>query len=230
MAIQNTIVIIDDEAQIRKILSITLEAADYKVIESSKGKDGVIAVANYHPQIVILDLGLPDEDGFSVLKEIRSWSNIPIIILSVRNSEESIVKALDLGADDYITKPFNSSELLARIRANIRRTQQSDNETSLTNGKLKIDFVQRIVYKNNKELKLTNTEYLLLSLFIKNIDKVLTHNFVLKEIWGPSHTEDSQYLRVFIGQIRKKIEDDISQPKYIITSSGVGYRMKMLND
>ena len=145
MAIQNTIVIIDDEAQIRKILSITLEAADYKVIESSKGKDGVIAVANYHPQIVILDLGLPDEDGFSVLKEIRSWSNIPIIILSVRNSEESIVKALDLGADDYITKPFNSSELLARIRANIRRTQQSDNEISLTNGKLKIDFVLDLI-------------------------------------------------------------------------------------
>ncbi len=230
MAIQNTIVIIDDEAQIRKILSITLEAADYKVVESSKGKDGIVAVANYHPQLVILDLGLPDEDGFSVLKEIRSWSTVPIIILSVRNSEENIVKALDLGADDYITKPFNSSELLARIRANIRRTQQSDNETSLTNGKLKIDFVQRIVYKNNKELKLTNTEYLLLSLFIKNIDKVLTHNFVLKEIWGPSHTEDSQYLRVFIGQIRKKIEDDISQPKYIITASGVGYRMKLLNN
>jgi len=230
MAIQNTIVIIDDEAQIRKILSITLEAADYKIIESSKGKDGIIAVANYHPQLVILDLGLPDEDGFSVLKEIRSWSSVPVIILSVRNSEENIVKALDLGADDYITKPFNSAELLARIRANIRRTQQPENETSLTNGKLKIDFVQRVIYRNNKELKLTNTEYLLLSLFFKNLDKVLTHNFVLKEIWGPSHTEDSQYLRVFIGQIRKKIEDDISQPKYIITASGVGYRMKLLSN
>ena len=230
MAIQNTIVIIDDEAQIRKILSITLEAADYKIIESSKGKDGIIAVANYHPQLVILDLGLPDEDGFSVLKEIRSWSSVPVIILSVRNSEENIVKALDLGADDYITKPFNSAELLARIRANIRRTQQPENETALTNGKLKIDFVQRIIYRNNKELKLTNTEYLLLSLFFKNLDKVLTHNFVLKEIWGPSHSEDSQYLRVFIGQIRKKIEDDISQPKYIITASGVGYRMKSLNN
>jgi two-component system, OmpR family, KDP operon response regulator KdpE len=230
MAIQNTIVIIDDEVQIRKILSLTLEAAEYKIIETSKGKDGIVAVANYHPQLVILDLGLPDEDGLSVLKEIRSWSNVPVIILSVRNSEEYIVKALDLGADDYITKPFNSSELLARIRANIRRTQQPDNEASLLNGKLKIDFVQRIVYKNNKELKLTNTEYLLLSLFFKNFDKVLTHNFVLKEIWGPSHTEDSQYLRVFIGQIRKKIEDDFSHPKYIITASGVGYRMKLLNN
>jgi two-component system, OmpR family, KDP operon response regulator KdpE len=226
MATQNTIIIIDDEAQIRKILSITLEAADFKIIEAAKGKDGIVAVANYHPQLVILDLGLPDESGFFVLKEIRSWSNVPVIILSVKNSEEDIVKALDLGADDYITKPFNSSELLARIRANIRRTQQLDDKASVTNGKLKIDLAQRIIYRNDKELKLTNTEYLLLSLFFKNIDKTLTHNFILKEIWGPSHTEDSQYLRVFIGQIRKKIEDDTAQPKYIVTASGVGYRMK----
>ncbi len=225
MAIPNTVVIIDDESQIRKILSITLEAEDYKVIEASKGKDGIVAVANNHPQLVILDLGLPDKDGFSVLSEIRTWSSVPVIILSVRNSEEDIVKALDLGADDYITKPFNTSELLARIRANIRRNQQSDNEGSVINGNLKIDFVKRIVYKKNKELKLTNTEYLLLFMFFKNIDRVLTHNFLLKEVWGPTHAEDSQYLRVFIGQIRKKIEDDPSHPKYIVTDSGVGYRM-----
>lgn len=229
MGTKNVIVIIDDESQIRKILSITLEADNYKVIESSKGKDGIIAVANYHPQLVILDLGLPDEDGFSVLSEIRTWSSVPVIILSVRNSEEDIVKALDLGADDYITKPFNSSELLARIRANIRRTQNVENESFLINGELKIDFVKRVVYKKNNELKLTNTEYLLLFLLFKNIGKVLTHNYVLKEVWGPSHTEDSQYLRVFIGQIRKKIEDDVSRPKYIVTESGVGYRMKSLN-
>ena len=207
MAPQNCIVVIDDESQIRKILSITLEAEDYKVIEASKGKDGIIAVANFHPQLVILDLGLPDQDGFSVLKEIRTWSNVPVIILSVKSSEDDIVKALDLGADDYITKPFNTSELHARIRANIRRNQQIENEPFLVNGKLKIDFSKRIVLKGNKELKLTNTEYLLLNLFFKNVDKVLTHNFVLKEIWGPTHAEDSQYLRVFIGQIRKKIED-----------------------
>lgn len=226
MAAQNSIVVIDDESQIRKILSITLEAEEYKVIEAAKGKDGIVAVANNHPQLVILDLGLPDQDGFSVLKEIRTWSDVPVIILSVRNSEEDIVKALDLGADDYITKPFNTSELHARIRANIRRNQKVENENILVNGKLKIDFTKRIVYLNNKELKLTNTEYLLLFLFFKNIDKVLTHNFVLKEIWGPTHMEDSQYLRVFIGQIRKKIEDDASRPKYIITESGVGYRMR----
>jgi two-component system KDP operon response regulator KdpE len=229
MLTQNTIVVIDDEPQIRKILSITLEAEDFKVIEASKGKDGIVAVANYHPQLVILDLGLPDKDGFSVLSEIRTWSSVPVIILSVRDSEDSIVKALDLGADDYITKPFNSKELLARIRANIRRVQQVDNEGIIVNGNLKIDFVKRLVYKNNKELKLTNTEYLLLFIFFKNIDRVLTHNFLLKEIWGPTHSEDTQYLRVFIGQIRKKIEDDAAHPKYIITDSGVGYRMLAVN-
>lgn len=229
MPAQNTIIVIDDEPQIRRILKITLEAEDYKVIEAVKGKDGIAAVANYHSQLVILDLGLPDQDGLSVLKEIRSWSQVPVIILSVKRAEEDIVRALDLGADDYITKPFNTSELLARIRANIRRVQQPESETVSVNGKLKIDFIKRIIYKSNKELKLTNTEYLLLFLFFKNIDKVLTHNFVLKEIWGPSHTEDSQYLRVFIGQIRKKIEDDAARPKYIVTESGVGYRMKLIS-
>ena len=226
MTAQNTIVVIDDESQIRKILSITLEAQDYKVIEASKGKDGIIAVANYHPQLVILDLGLPDKDGFAVLSEIRTWTTVPIIILSVRDSEDNIVKALDLGADDYITKPFNSKELIARIRANIRRVQQVGNEETVANGNLKINFVKRLVYKNNKELKLTNTEYLLLFMFFKNIDRVLTHNFLLKEVWGPSHTEDTQYLRVFIGQLRKKIEDDYSKPEYIVTEAGVGYRMR----
>ena len=220
-----TIVVIDDEPQIRKILSITLEAQDYKVIQAARGKDGVIAVANYHPQLVILDLGLPDKDGFSVLSEIRTWSSVPVIILSVRDSQDSIVKALDLGADDYVTKPFNSQELLARIRANIRRDQNTGNEAIIDNGNLQIDFSKRIVCKNKIEIKLTNTEYLIMHLFFKNIDRILTHNFILKEIWGPSHTEDTQYLRVFIGQIRKKIEDDISNPKYIITDSAVGYRM-----
>ncbi len=226
MTAQNTIVVIDDESQIRKILTITLEAQDFKVIEAAKGKDGIIAVANYHPQLVILDLGLPDKDGFAVLSEIRTWTSVPVIILSVRESEDNIVKALDLGADDYITKPFNSKELMARIRANIRRVQQTGNEETVANGNLKIDFVKRLVYKNNTGLKLTNIEYLLLYMFFKNIDRVLTHNFLLKEVWGPTHTEDTQYLRVFIGQLRKKIEDDYSKPEYIVTEAGVGYRMK----
>lgn len=230
MTSQNTIVVIDDESQIRKILSITLGAEGFKVIDASKGKDGIIAVANNHPQLVILDLGLPDEDGFTVLREIRTWSNIPIIILSVRNSEDDIVKALDLGADDYVTKPFNTAELIARIRANIRRTQQPDSEPVVVNGDLKIDFSKRLIYKNDEELKVTNTEYMLLFLLFRNLDKVLTHNYLLKEIWGPVHSEDSQYLRVFIGQIRKKIEDDPAHPKYITTDSGVGYRMRLINN
>ena len=225
MATKNTILIIDDEPQIRKVLTIALDSVDFKVLEAESGNSGIVQTATNRPQLVILDLGLPDRDGLSVLKELRSWTDIPIIILSVRNSEEDIVKALDLGADDYITKPFNTKELLARIRANIRRVQVINNTSIVENGNLRIDFVKRLVYKNNVELKLTNFEYLLLQLFFKNIDRVLTHNFLLKEVWGPSHTEDTQYLRVFIGQLRKKIEDDAANPKYLVTDSGVGYRM-----
>jgi len=230
MTNQNTIIVIDDELQIRKILSITLGAQDYKVIEAASGKDGIVTIANYHPQLVILDLGLPDMDGFSVLKEIRTWSSVPVIILTVRDSEDSIVKALDLGADDYITKPFNTRELRARIRANIRRVQLVDSEAVVVNGNLKIDFVKRLVYKDYVELKLTNTEYMLLRVFFKNIDRILTHNFLLNEVWGPTHNENTQYLRVFMGHLRKKIEDDPSNPKYLITDSGVGYRMILLSN
>lgn len=229
MSVKNTIVIIDDEVQIRKILSIALESADYKVIEAENAKDGIVQVATNHPQLVILDLGLPDRDGLSVLKELRTWSKIPVIILSVKNSEEDIVQALDLGADDYLTKPFNTFELMARIRANIRRSIQVGESTIFTYGNLTIDLASRVVRKDDDELKLTNTEYLLLVLLSSNIDKVLTHRFILKEIWGPSAVENSQYLRVFIGQLRKKIEDDYSKPKYIVTESGVGYRMKSLS-
>ncbi|MCU0345098.1 MAG: response regulator [Ignavibacterium sp.] len=224
MSIKNTIVICDDEPQIRKILSISLESADYKVIDVENGRDAITQIATSHPQLVILDLGLPDRDGLSVLKEIRTWTSVPVIILSVKNSEEDIVKALDLGADDYLTKPFNTSELLARIRANIRRTIKGDTDTVFQNGDLVIDLSSRIVKKGNTEVKLTNTEYLLLVLLAKNADKVLTHRFILKEIWGPSAVENSQYLRVFIGQLRKKIEDDYSKPDLIVTESGVGYR------
>ena len=226
MIIKNTIVVCDDESQIRKILSISLESADYKFVEAENGKDAITQIATSHPQLVILDLGLPDRDGLSVLKEIRTWTSVPVIILSVKNSEEDIVKALDLGADDYLTKPFNTSELLARIRANIRRTITGDEETVFQNGDLVIDLASRIVKKANTEIKLTNTEYLLLVLLAKNTDKVLTHRYILKEIWGPSAVENSQYLRVFIGQLRKKIEDDYSNPGIILTESGVGYRMK----
>jgi two-component system KDP operon response regulator KdpE len=228
MSIKNTVVVCDDESQIRKILTISLESADYKVVEAENGKEAITQIATSHPQLVILDLGLPDRDGLTVLKEIRTWTTVPVIILSVKNSEEDIVKALDLGADDYLTKPFNTSELLARIRANIRRTLHDDEDTVFQNGDLIIDLAARVVKKENTEIKLTNTEYLLLVLLAKNTDKVLTHRYILKEIWGPSAVENSQYLRVFIGQLRKKIEDDYSNPEFILTESGVGYRMKSI--
>ncbi len=228
MSIRQTVIIIDDEAQIRKILKIALESSDFKVIEVENGKDGIVQTATNHPQMVILDIGLPDKDGFSVIKEIRTWSKVPIIILSVRNTEEDIVSALDLGADDYLTKPFNTSELLARIRANIRRSQEIEGENTFINGELKVDLTARAVSRNNAEIKLTNTEYLLLLLFCRNAGKVLTHTFILNQIWGPGSVENSQYLRVFIGQLRKKIENDPSDPKIILTESGVGYRMKMV--
>jgi len=226
MNVKDTVIICDDEPQIRKILTISLEASDYKVIGVETGNEAIVQIASSHPQLVILDLGLPDRDGFAVLSEIRTWTNVPVIILSVKNSEEDIVKALDLGADDYLIKPFNTSELLARIRANIRRTLKNYEESVFRNGNLEIDFASRIVKKNNIEIKLTNTEYLLLVLLAKNADKVLTHRYILKEIWGPSAVENSQYLRVFIGQLRKKIEDDYSNPELILTESGVGYRMR----
>jgi len=230
VTIKNTIVIIDDEPQIRKVLSIALEASNFKVVEAENGNNGIVQTATNHPQVVILDLGLPDRDGLSVIKELRTWTDVPIIILSVRNSEEDIVNALDLGADDYLTKPFNTSELLARIRANIRRKQLTTEGEIFTNGNLSINFSSRIVKKRKVEIELTNTEYLLLALFAKNLGKVLTHNYLLKQIWGPSSVESTQYLRVFIGQLRKKIEDDYSKPVIIVTESGVGYRMKHLEE
>lgn len=225
MSAKPVILIIDDESQIRKILCITLESSEYKVVEAENGKEGIIQAATAHPNLIILDLGLPDQDGYSVLNEIRTWSSVPVMILSVRNSEEDIVKALDLGADDYLTKPFYSAELLARIRASLRRTSQVQESNIFTNGSLIIDLVLRTVQKKGEEIKLTATEYSLLILFAKNIGKVLTHQFIVKEVWGQSYVEQSQSLRVFVAQLRKKIEDDPAHPEMIMTESGIGYRM-----
>lgn len=228
MDTQQKILIIDDETQIRKILRISLEAGGFKVIEAVNGNEGIISAATYHPNLIVLDLGLPDKDGLAVLKDIRDWSNIPILILSVRNAEEDIITALNNGADDYLTKPFNTGELLARINASLRRTSQIQDSSIFINGSLTIDLVSHIASKNGAEIKLTATEYSLLVFFAKNISKVLTHRYILKEVWGPSYLEQAQYLRVFVGQLRKKIEDDPSKPKLIITESGVGYRMVQL--
>lgn len=218
------ILIIDDEAQIRKLLEITLQSNEYDVRLASSAKEGLIKAANHPPDMIILDLGLPDEDGHSILQKIREWYFNPIIILSVQSSEEDIIKALDNGANDYLVKPFRTGELLARIRSAIKRNTIEDSNPLLVYGDLQIDLSTRMVKKNNEALKLTATEYTLLALFAKNEGKVLTHQHLLREIWGPGYINQSQYLRVFTAQLRKKIEDDPNRPKYILTESGVGYR------
>ena len=218
------ILIIDDEIQIRKLLEISLNSNDYKTIFAINAKEGMSMVANHQPDLVILDLGLPDQDGQAVLKRLREWYSNPIIILTVKSDEDEIVKALDNGANDYLTKPFRTQELLARIRTALRNLVPNDKEPVIEFGSLSIDFASRIVKFNNEILKLTTTEYNLLSIFIKNDGRVLTHHYLLKQVWGNSYADQTQYLRVFVAQLRKKIEDDPNRPKFIITESGVGYR------
>lgn len=218
------ILIIDDEPQIRKLLEITLESNDYKVWQAETGKAGIILAANHPPELILLDIGLPDKSGHEVLKELRTWYNKSIIILSVQNNETDIVSALDNGATDYLTKPFRSAELLARIRSAIRRNQSANTDNKIVCGDLEIDIAARVVTKSNEILKLTATEFNLLVLLAKNEGRVLTHQFILKEIWGVGSQTETQYLRVFVGTLRKKIETNPNQPQHIFTESGVGYR------
>ena len=218
------ILIIDDEPQIRKLLEITLESNDYKVWQAETGKAGIILAANHPPELILLDIGLPDKSGHEVLKELRTWYNKSIIILSVQNNETDIVSALDNGATDYLTKPFRSAELLARIRSAIRRNQSANTDNKIICGDLEIDIAARVVTKSNEVLKLTATEFNLLVLLAKNEGRVLTHQFILKEIWGVGSQTETQYLRVFVGTLRKKIETNPNQPQHIFTESGVGYR------
>ncbi len=218
------ILIIDDEPQIRKLLEIALESNDYKVLQASSGKEGLVQAATHPPELIILDLGLPDKSGHEILKALRTWYNKSILILSVQNNETDIVAALDAGATDYLTKPFRTAELLARIRAAIRRNQLPDDSPQIQSGSLQIDLIARTVKKNQMLVKLTSTEFNLLALFAKNEGRVLTHQFILKEIWGHAYYSETQYLRVFVGTLRKKIEDNPNQPAHIITESGVGYR------
>ncbi|HSD06788.1 response regulator transcription factor [Flavobacterium sp.] len=218
------ILVIDDEIQIRKLLEITLDSNEYRTIFAVNAKEGLSMVANHQPDLVILDLGLPDEDGQVVLKRLREWYNNPIIILTVKNSENEIVKALDNGANDYLTKPFRTQELLARIRTALRNSVSIEKRLAFEFGSVSIDLASRVVRLNNEILKLTTTEYNLLSIFVKNEGRVLTHHYLLKEVWGNSYVDQTQYLRVFVAQLRKKIEEDPNHPKFIITESGVGYR------
>jgi len=218
------ILIIDDEVQIRKLLDIALESNGYKTLFAVNAKEGLLLAANHQPDLIILDLGLPDEDGQIVLKRLREWYKKPIIILTVKNTEDEIVKALDNEANDYLTKPFRTQELLARIRTALRNIDRNENEPIIKFGEISIDFTSRIVKLKNEILKLTSTEYNLLSILVKNEGRVLTHQYLLKQVWGNNYSDQTQYLRVFVAQLRKKIEEDSNRPKYIITESGVGYR------
>ena len=219
-----SVLIIEDEAQIRKLLTITLQANDYKTFEASTGKEGLSFVAAHPPDLILLDLGLPDENGHEVLKHLRQWYSNPILIISVQSSEEDIVKALDNGANDYLIKPFRTGELLARIRSALRTAASEPNIPTAHFQDLTIDFVNRVVRKKEIPIKLTATEYSLLALFARNEGKVLTHQYLLNQVWGSSHSNESQYLRVFIAQLRKKVESNPNRPSHIITESGVGYR------
>ncbi len=223
-----TILIIDDEIQIRRLLRLNLEEDNFKTIEAENGINGMQLAASHNPDLIILDLGLPDKDGLTVLKELREWSKIPIIILSVRNSENDIVSALDSGANDYLTKPFNSGELLARIRAALRVQIHEQLSPVYTNGSVEVDLNSRIVKKNGEIIKLTATEYSLLTLFIKNSGKVITHSYILKEVWGLPFSDETQYVRIYMAQLRKKLEDNPNLPKMFTTESGIGYRLNVI--
>jgi len=215
------ILVIDDEEQIQKLLKITLQTNDFKVSSALNAKEGLLQAKTVNPDLILLDLGLPDESGHEVLKKLRVWFTKPIIILSVQSSEEDIVKALDNGANDYLVKPFRTGELLARLRSSLRTIRDASIESK---SDLSIDLNLRVVKKNGEIVKLTATEYDLLALFVKNEGRVLTHQYLLREVWGPGHIEQSQYLRVFVNQLRKKIETEPNRPVYVLTESGVGYR------
>lgn len=219
------VLVIDDELQICKLLAITLESNNFSVTLAHTGKEGILTAANHPPDLILLDLGLPDMNGQEVLSKLREWYYKPILILSVQNDEINIIKALDNGANDYLTKPFRTGELLARIRTALRSSTVNNDENTVINcGNLSVDFASRLVKKSGEIIKLTSTEYALLALMVKNEGRVLTHQFLLMQIWGPGYINQTQYLRVFVAQLRKKIENDPNQPEFIVTASGVGYR------
>jgi two-component system KDP operon response regulator KdpE len=219
-----TILVVDDEPQIRKLLQIAIESNDFLYKEATTAKEGLIIAANHPPDLILLDIQLPDKEGISLLKELRVWYHHPIIMLSVLNDEGPIVKALDLGATDYITKPFRTAELMARMRSALRNTADSTSTAEWIFDDLVVNITTRTCKKNGVLVKLTATEFNVLAIMVKNHGCVLTHQFILKEIWGVGFQQETQYLRVFIGTLRKKLEDNPNKPSHIITESGIGYR------
>jgi len=225
------ILVVDDEPQIRRFLRTSLSAHGYQVIEAARGQDAMVLVTTERPDVVMLDLGLPDMDGLEVIRHIREWSNVPIIVLSVRGREADKIAALDGGADDYVTKPFGMGELLARIRAALRHRRQAEAEEPVfRSGGLMVDLARRVVTVDGHEVKLTPREYDLLRVLVMHAGKVITHRHLLREVWGPAAVYETHYLRVYVGQLRQKIERDPAQPYYILTEAGVGYRLRLLTE
>lgn len=222
------ILIVDDEPQIRRFLKASLTAHDYDVAEAEDGKDAVKTCTVVRPDLVILDLGLPDIDGLEVITQIREWSDVPVIVLSIRSDETDKVEALDRGANDYVTKPFGMGELLARMRVALRQSIGSESSSSplIQAGNVEIDLSKRQVTINGSVVRLSRKEYDLLRILVSHPDKVISHQQLLTEVWGPAYVEETQYLRVYIGHLRQKLEDDGSEPKLILTEPGVGYRFQ----
>jgi two-component system, OmpR family, KDP operon response regulator KdpE len=223
------VLVIDDERQIRRFLRITLEAQGFAISEAVNGQEGLVQAGMVRPDIIILDLGLPDEDGLVILQKLREWCKTPVIVLTVRDREEDKISLLDAGADDYLTKPFSTGELIARIKVALRHSTPVAGDAVFCSGELEVDLSARRVSVAGQAVKLTATEYDLLRLFIQNAGKVLTHHQIIREIWGTSGSDEMQYLRVYISQLRRKIEKEPADPRLLITETGVGYRLQVLD-
>ena len=225
----STILVVEDDSAVRNLISTTLQAHNYKYLLASNGETAILEASSHNPDIILLDLGLPDIDGIEIIKKVRSWSNMPIIVISARSEDSDKIEALDVGADDYLTKPFSVEELLARLRVTLRRLSYIENtnvhSSTFLNGGLKIDYSAGCAYLNDEELHLTPIEYKLLCILSQNVGKVLTHTYITQKIWGHSWENDIASLRVFMATLRKKIETTPESPKYIQTHIGVGYRM-----
>ncbi len=224
-----TILLIEDEKQMRRFLRVTLESERYGVLEAETAADGLAQIATRNPAVVLLDLGLPDRDGLEVINDLREWSAVPVIVISAREQEGDKIRALDSGADDYLTKPFGSGELLARIRATLRRAMPKtpdQRDAVFVADELRIDFSKRQVSCGSREIHLTPIEYRLLTVLVRNAGRVMTHRQILKEVWGPAYVEQTHYLRVFMNQLRKKIEADSARPRFLLNEPGIGYRFK----
>ena len=228
---KSTILVVDDEEEIRKMLNIFLDTVDFNVVESESGKQAIRMAASVKPDLILLDLGLPDMDGKEVVAALRQWSHVPIVVLTVRSDDSEVAAALNAGADDYVIKPFSAEVLLARIHANLRKIVVREvGEPTIVNGAISMDLVRHEVFVDGERIPFTPKEYDLLRYFMVNRGRMLTHKQILKEVWGPAHVEDTQYLRVYIGQVREKLESKPGLGKLIVSEAGVGYRMDAVAD